>query len=126
MRGNSRVQSIAASPTLVGAVTTLIVIVAVFLAYNASSGLPFVPVYRISVELPNAQRLQPHNEVGIGGTRAGIIESIEPEKNPEAGKNGAPPVVAKVNLKLDKSVDPIPADTQIRVRYKSSFGLKYL
>ena len=37
---------------MVGAVTTLIVIVAVFLAYNANSGLPFVPVYRVSVEIP--------------------------------------------------------------------------
>ena len=110
-------QSLAASPVMVGAITTLIVIVAVFLAYNAPSGLPFVPVYRISVELPNAQRLQPNNEVRIGGTRVGIIESIEPEKNPESGQNGAPPVLAKVNLKLDKSVDPIPADTQIRVRF---------
>jgi len=121
-----RVQSLAASPVMVGAITTLVVIVAVFLAYNASSGLPFVPVYRISVELPNAARLAPNNEVRIGGSRVGVVESIDPEKNPDSGQNGAPPVVAKLNLKLDKSVDPLPADTQVRVRYKSSFGLKYL
>ena len=41
--------AIASSPTMVGAITTLIVIVAVFLAYNANNGLPFVPVYRVSV-----------------------------------------------------------------------------
>jgi virulence factor Mce-like protein len=121
-----RVQSLAASPVMVGAITTLIVIVAVFLAYNASNGLPFVPVYRISVELPNAQRLAPNNEVRIGGSRVGVIESIEPEPNPDSEQNGAPPVIAKLNLKLDKSVDPLPADTLVRVRYKSSFGLKYL
>ena len=40
--------SLAASPTIVGAITTLTVVVAVFLAYNANSGLPFAPVYRIS------------------------------------------------------------------------------
>ena len=40
----------AASPTLVGAITTLIVILAVFLAYNANNGLPFVP------ELPGLRR----------------------------------------------------------------------
>ena len=28
---------------LVGAVTTLVIVVAVFLAYNANNGLPFVP-----------------------------------------------------------------------------------
>ena len=47
--------SIAASPTMVGAVTTLIVVVAVFLAYNANAGLPFVPVYRVSVEIPDGR-----------------------------------------------------------------------
>ena len=30
---------------LIGAATTLVVIVAVFLAYNANNGLPFVPTY---------------------------------------------------------------------------------
>src|SRR6476660_975028 len=120
-----RAASLASSPTMVGAVTTLIVIVAVFLAYNASSGLPFVPVYRISVDLANAQRLAPNNEVRIGGTRVGVIDSIEPTRNPDPS-NGRPPIIAKVNLKLDKSVDPLPKDTRVRVRYKSSFGLKYL
>lgn len=122
---NSRAHSLASSPTMVGAITTLIVIVAVFLAYNASNGLPFVPVYRISVEIPNGQRLAPNNEVRIGGTRVGVIESITPEQNPDPG-NGAPPVIAKLDLKLDKSVEPLPADTTVKVRYKSSFGLKYL
>jgi len=36
--------SIIASPVLVGAVTTLIVLVSVFLAYNANQGLPFITV----------------------------------------------------------------------------------
>ncbi len=103
-----RAASLAASPTMVGAITTLIVIVAVFLAYNASNGLPFVPVYRVSVLLPNAQRLAPNNEVRVGGSRVGVIESIEPQRNPNPG-DGAPPVVAKLDLKLDKSVDPLPA-----------------
>jgi virulence factor Mce-like protein len=120
MRGG-RVQSLAASPTMVGAITTLIVIVAVFLAYNASNGLPFVPVYRVSVLMPNAQRLSPNNEVRIGGSRVGVVESIEPVTDQQNGK-----AVAKLDLKLDKSVDPLPQDTQVRVRYKSSFGLKYL
>jgi hypothetical protein len=35
--------SVVASPVLVGAVTTLVVVVAVFLAYNANAGLPLVP-----------------------------------------------------------------------------------
>ena len=43
--------SIVASPVLVGAVTTLIVIVSVFLAYNANKGLPFVPTYDLQATL---------------------------------------------------------------------------
>ena len=37
--------ALTASPVLVGAVTLLVAIVAVFLSYNANSGLPFVPTY---------------------------------------------------------------------------------
>jgi len=116
-----KAQSLAASPTLVGAVTTLIVIVAVFLAYNSSSGLPFVPTYRVSAEMANAARVSPNNEVRIGGTRVGVVESIEPFTDKETGT-----AAAKLNLKLDKSAEPLPADSTVRVRYKSSFGLKYI
>ena len=37
--------SLVASPVLVGAVTVLISIIAVLIAYNANPGLPFVPTY---------------------------------------------------------------------------------
>ena len=77
MNGRARVGSLAASPTMVGAITTLIVIVAVFLAYNANHGLPFVPTYRINAEMCDAARLGPNNEVRIGGNRVGVVESLE-------------------------------------------------
>ena len=41
----------AASPVLIGATTVLIALVAVFIAYNANSGLPFVPTYDLKAEL---------------------------------------------------------------------------
>ena len=37
-----------------------------------------MPVYRVSVEVPNAARLTNNNEVRIGGHRVGVVESIEP------------------------------------------------
>src|SRR4051794_1346134 len=142
-RGGTPLQSIAASPTMVGAVTTLIVIVAVFLAYNANNGLPFVPTYRVSVVVPNAARLIQNNEVRIGGSRVGVVESVDITHvdrkeltNGTAGSltptstntstNNTCCVAAELNLKLDKSASPIPEDSVFRVRYKSSFGLKYL
>jgi len=142
-RRTSPFSAIAASPTIIGAITTLIVVVAVFLAYNANNGLPFVPVYRVSVVVPNAARLVPNNEVRIGGTRVGVIESIDAVRLPEnenAGDDGSDVtattptgpggntdgVVARLNLKLDKSASPIPENSIFRIRYKSAFGLKYL
>jgi ABC-type transporter Mla subunit MlaD len=135
MRGRNA--SITASPTMVGAVTTLIVIVAVFLAYNANAGLPFVPVYRVSVEIPDAGRLTNNNEVRIGGHRVGVVESIdviqEDEANQTAQADGGSEAatatsgaVARLNLKLDKDAQPLPVDSVFRIRYRSSFGLKYL
>ena len=145
MRRASPLQSLAASPTMVGAVTTLIVIVAVFLAYNANNGLPFVPTYRASVVIPNGSRLVKNNEVRIGGNRVGVIESIDPIRispnqvanlsnatgvvgnaTPSNQKSDTCCVAAKLNLKLDKKASPIPKDSIFRIRYKSSFGLKYL
>ena len=99
----------------------VLLVVAVFLAYNAASGLPFVPVYRVSVVMPNAQRLAPNNEVRIGGSRVGIVESIEPVANPNSGR-----VAAKLNLKLEEDVAPIPVDSTVAVRSRSALGLKYL
>src|SRR3954454_12876763 len=131
MNGRARVGSLAASPTMVGAITTLIVIVAVFLAYNANNGLPFVPTYKVSADICDAARLAPNNEVRIGGNRVGVVESIDtvqapPNSGCEAADGSSASTVAKLNLKLDKSADPLPADSTIRVRYRSSFGLKYL
>jgi ABC-type transporter Mla subunit MlaD len=118
---------------MVGAVTSLIVIVAVFLAYNANNGLPFVPVYSVSLEVPNAARLTSNNEIRIGGTRVGIVETIEPIVNEEAsqsaqagGDTEVPTVGARLNLKLDESAKPLPEDSVFRIRYRSTFGLKYL
>ena len=61
-----------ASPVLVGAVTVLVTIVAVFLSYNANPGLPFVPTYDLKANLPNAAQLVKGFEVRIGGARVGL------------------------------------------------------
>jgi virulence factor Mce-like protein len=111
----------AANPTLVGAITVLIAAVAVFLAYNANHGLPFVSTYRISAVVPNAQSLVPGNEVRIGGVRVGQVESIEPIQNQRTGR-----VDAKLDLKLDSVAKPVPVNSTVVIRAKSALGLKYL
>ena len=46
-----------ARPVLIGSVTILVAIVAVFISYGANNGLPFVPSYKLKVELPNGAKL---------------------------------------------------------------------
>ena len=73
--------SIVANPVLVGAVTTLVTVVAVFLAYNANNGLPFVPTYELKADVPNAANLVKGNEVRIGGSRVGVVSAIAPRRH---------------------------------------------
>src|SRR6476660_9199267 len=91
--------SIVASPVLVGAVTTLIVIVSVFLAYNANKGLPFVPTYDLSARLPNASNLVKGDEVRAGGFRVGVVDTIKPGTEVIHGRMRP---VAVLNMKLDQ------------------------
>lgn len=116
-----RSNSLAGSPLLIGAVTVLIAIVAVFITYNANSGLPFTPTYNISVQLPEALGLQAGNQVRIGGTRVGVVSGLRPQQDPRTGK-----ITALASLKLEKSVEPLPVDTVALVQSVSAVGLKYL
>jgi virulence factor Mce-like protein len=112
--------SITASPLLVGAITVLVTIIAVFLSYNANQGLPFVPTYDLTVRLPNAANLVKGNDVNIGGARVGTVSEI----NPVPSKNGD--ATAELKLKLNKDVEPLPSDTSVLVRPRSVLGLKYV
>jgi virulence factor Mce-like protein len=121
MSGNRRQRSsIMANPVLVGAVTTLIVVVAVFLAYNANNGLPFVPTHEYKLRAPNGANVVPGNEVREGGYRVGVVRDMQPVRLAN-GKAGAELVV-----KLDEKVGKLPADTTYRIRQRSALGLKYV
>jgi virulence factor Mce-like protein len=113
--------SIAGNPLLIGALTTLIVVVAVFLSYNANNGLPFVPTYNVKVALPEASGLQKSNQVRIAGTRVGIVDSMSARQDPKTGR-----VLAIASLKLEKKLESLPADTKAVVQSVSAIGLKYL
>jgi virulence factor Mce-like protein len=112
--------SIVANPVLVGAVTTLVVIVAVFLAYNANNGLPFVPTRSLRVQIANGAELVPGNEVRSGGFRIGVVDDMKPVRLPN-GRIGA-----ELHLKLDKKIGAVPVDTTVEIRPRSALGLKYV
>jgi ABC-type transporter Mla subunit MlaD len=122
MRNRGGIQGVASSPVIVGAVTVLVVIVAVFLAYNANNGLPFVSTYDLEARVPNADALVKGNEVRIGGSRIGVVSSVKPVEDPE----GSGTYAAELELRLDKSAEPIPVNSTMIIRPKSPLGLKYL
>ncbi|MEA2439834.1 MAG: phospholipid/cholesterol/gamma-HCH transport system substrate-binding protein [Thermoleophilaceae bacterium] len=123
MRGGRGAAAVVASPVLVGAVTTLIAVVSVFLAYQANKGLPFVPTYDLSARLPNGSNLVPGNEVRLAGFRVGVVDTIKPATQTIKGR--ATPI-AQVNMKLDKTVEPLAVDTRVIVRARSALGLKFV
>jgi virulence factor Mce-like protein len=115
-----RNNSIAANPILIGGVTVLVTIVAVFLSYNANHGLPFVPTYKVNVVLPNAAGLIAGNEVRIGGARVGVVRKIDAI----ARRDGS--TAARLELALDDTSNHLSIDSTVKVRPKSSLGLKYV
>jgi ABC-type transporter Mla subunit MlaD len=119
--GTRRKSSLAGNPLLIGAVTVLLVVAAVYLSYNANNGLPFVPTYNLKVRLPDADGLIKGNDVRMGGTRVGLVASLTPYSEPRTGRS-----IAIAELKLNKSIQPLPADTDTSILSRSSVGLKYL
>ena len=115
--------NIAASPVLIGATTVLVALVAVFIAYNANAGLPFVPTYELKAELPSGGKLVKGNEVRVGGFRVGVVKEVKPIVKEVNGERRA---IALATLNLDKKVEPLARDSKLRVRPRSALGLKYI
>src|SRR5918998_288994 len=113
--------SIVANPVLVGAVTALVVVVAVFLAYNANRGLPFVPTTSIKFRVSNGANLIEGNEVREGGgPRIGVIDKMRPIRLPDGS------VGAEATMKIDAEAGDVPVDSTLNLRPRSVLGLKYV
>jgi virulence factor Mce-like protein len=110
------------NPVLVGTVTILIVMVAVYLSYVAENGLPFVPTYSVKVQVANAGELVKNADVRIGGARVGQVLTI----TPELADKQYPQPYAQLGLSLQKSLEPLPANTKYQVRLSSVLGGQYL
>jgi virulence factor Mce-like protein len=109
-----------ANPVLIGAVTVLIAVIAVFLAYNANGGLPFVPTKELKVNIANGSNLVVGNDVREGGFRVGVVYDIKPIELP-SGQTGA-----QLILHLDKARSRVPVDTKASILPQSVLGTKYL
>ena len=118
MRSSTR--SALGNPVLVGAVTLLVTLVAVFLAYNANAGLPFVPTTQLKIVAPNATKLVKGNEVREGGFRIGVISDINSARLPSGE------AAAELVLKIDQKAAPLPRDSTAAIRPRSALGLRYV
>jgi virulence factor Mce-like protein len=113
-------QSAFTNPVLIGAMTVLVVLVGVFLAYNANAGLPFVPTRELNVQFANGSELGIGNEVREGGFRIGLISSEKPIELPN-GQAGA-----ELTLQLDQAHGLVPVDSTATILPRSVLGLKYV
>ncbi len=84
-RRRGRETSFLQNPVLIGALTVLVVIVAVALAYKANTGLPFTPTYNLHVQMRDAAELQTGDDVNEGGALVGLVERDQRHPRP-AGK----------------------------------------
>jgi virulence factor Mce-like protein len=109
-------------PILLGTLTILVVAVAVYLSYIAENGLPFIPTYRVNVDVESAGQLIKNADVRIGGARVGQVLTISPEPETKSW----PHPYAQLGLTLNKSLAPLPSDTHYRVRLASVLGGNYL
>ncbi|MGH2866522.1 MAG: MlaD family protein, partial [Solirubrobacteraceae bacterium] len=118
MRRNQ--QSALANPVLVGAMTVLVIMVAVFLAYNANNGLPFVPTKQLKVDIASGSDLVVGNEVREGGFRVGLVSALKPIQLP-TGQIGA-----QLTLQLNQAEGAVPLDSTVSIRPRSVLGLKFV
>ncbi len=109
-----------ANPVLVGAVTVLALLVAVFLAYNSNAGLPFVPTRQLKVDLTDGANLRVGNDVREGGYLVGMISAMAPARF----ANGT--LGARLTLKLREADGRVPVDSRATVYSKSVLGFKFL
>jgi virulence factor Mce-like protein len=115
-----RQQSAFTNPVLIGAVTVLVVMIAVYLAYIANNGLPFVPTRELKVDIANGSNLVPGNDVLEGGHRIGFVSDMKPVQL----QNGT--VGAQLTLKMSRNQGEIPVDSKVSIRLRSVLGQKYI
>jgi virulence factor Mce-like protein len=117
---STEVRSALANPVLVGAMTVLVIMVAVFLAYNSNAGLPFVPTRELKLDIASGSDLVAGNEVREGGFRIGLVSDMKPVEL-SSGQIGA-----QLTLKLNTAQGRVPVNSTAEIRPRSVLGLKYV
>jgi virulence factor Mce-like protein len=107
------------SPVLIGAITVLIAILAMVLAFGSNRGLPFVPTRQFEVDFGDGAAVIVGDDVREGGFLVGLVSGMRP-----VALRGH--TLARLTLKIHKRDANIPVDSRFTINSKSVLGLKYV
>jgi virulence factor Mce-like protein len=107
--------------TLVGSVVILVATIATVISFSATTGLPFVPRYKLTVEVPDAGRLNVGAPVRVGGAQVGVVKAVD-----AVAPTSTHPSFARVQVAIDPKLAPLPVDSTVRLRPISILGGKYI
>jgi ABC-type transporter Mla subunit MlaD len=99
----------------VGVAGLVVLAVMFWIGYEAPNSTPLRSYYDIYALMPDAQNLNRHYDVRIGGLRAGQVLS-------EDVQNGQ----AKLHLQLASKFGPLRSDSTVQTRLRSAVGVRYL
>jgi virulence factor Mce-like protein len=117
----TRNRSAFSSPVLIGAVTVLVMVIGMYLAYISAVGLPFVPTRQLKVDVADGSDLVPGNDVLESGFRIGVVSSM---KAIRLKGSGVP--AAQLTLNLSEKNGKLPVDSTAKILSRSVLGLKYV
>jgi ABC-type transporter Mla subunit MlaD len=86
-----------------------------YIGWQAPNTLPFRSYYTVWVKFPQAQNLEDHYQVRIGGLLAGQVLNMHVVHG-----------LADVELQLGGQFKPLRSDTRVQVRLRSAVGIRYV
>lgn len=99
----------------VGVVVLVFFAVQFYVGYNAPNSIPGRSYYTITALMKNADNLEDHDQVRIGGELAGQV------LNPHVADH-----LAVLQLQLSSKFGPIRSDSTIRIRLRSAVGIRFV
>jgi ABC-type transporter Mla subunit MlaD len=99
----------------VGFVCVAIALGMFYVGYNAPQSVPGRSYYTLHVLMKNADNLQDHYDVRIGGLLAGQVLSTTVRNH-----------LADVELQLSSAFEPLRSDSRIEIRLRSAIGVRYV
>jgi ABC-type transporter Mla subunit MlaD len=99
----------------VGFAAIVIAVFMFYIGYEAPQSVPLRSYYNLHAVFANADNLEDHYEVRIGGVRAGQV------LNPRVVNHHA-----EVDLQLSSQFKPLLSDSRILIRLRSAVGVRYV